>query len=83
MIGTILIGAAAGYFAGHILRGRGYGALGNIALGVLGGILGGLAFGALGLGPHNLIGDLIAATAGSVALVYFFGKKRHGGREAE
>ncbi|WP_262694336.1 GlsB/YeaQ/YmgE family stress response membrane protein [Kordiimonas aquimaris] len=81
MIGAILIGAAAGYFAGHILRGRGYGALGNIVLGVLGGVLGDLAFGALGLGPHNLIGDLISATVGSVVLVYFFGKKKHGGRD--
>lgn len=83
MIWSILIGAAAGYFAGHILRGRGYGALGNIVLGVLGGILGDLLFGALGLGPHSVIGDLIAATVGSVILVYFFGKKHHGGREAD
>ena len=83
MIGTILIGALAGYFAGHILRGRGYGAVGNIILGILGGILGDLVFGALGLGPHSLIGDLIAATVGSVILVYFFGKPRHGGKAPE
>lgn len=80
MIWAILIGAAAGYLAGHILRGRGYGALGNVVLGILGGVLGELIFGLAGLGPSNLIGDLVAATIGSVLLVYLFGKKRHGGR---
>lgn len=75
MIGSILIGALAGYLAGHILRGRGYGALGNIILGVFGGLIGDFLFGLLGLGPTGLAGDIIAATVGSVILVFAFGKK--------
>jgi uncharacterized membrane protein YeaQ/YmgE (transglycosylase-associated protein family) len=82
MIWAILIGAAAGYLAGHILRGRGYGAIGNIVLGILGGVIGDLIFGLAGLGPNGLIADLIAATLGAVLLVYLFGKKHHGGRAA-
>ena len=76
MIGAILIGALAGYLAGHILRGRGYGALGNIILGIFGGLIGDFLFGLLGLGPTGLAGDIIAATVGSILLVFAFGKKR-------
>lgn len=76
MIGAILIGALAGYLAGHILRGRGYGAFGNIILGVFGGLIGDFLFGIIGLGPTGIVGDIIAATVGSVILVFAFGKKR-------
>lgn len=77
IIGSILIGAAAGYLAGNILRGRGYGAIGNIILGIFGGLIGDFLFGIIGLGPTGLAGDLIAATVGSVILVFAFGNKRH------
>jgi len=77
MIGSILIGALAGYLAGHILRGKGYGALGNIILGIFGGLIGDFLFGILGFGSTGLAGDIIAATVGSVILVFAFGKSRH------
>lgn len=80
MIWTLIIGAIVGYLAGHILRGKGYGALGNIILGIFGGLVGGFLFGLLGLGPTGLIGKIISGTVGAVILVYFFGKKRHGGQ---
>lgn len=76
MIGSILIGALAGYLAGNILRGKGYGALGNIILGIFGGLIGDFLFGILGLGPTGLAGDIIAATVGSILLVFAFGKAR-------
>lgn len=76
MIGAILIGALAGYLAGHILRGRGYGTLGNIILGIFGGLIGDFLFGIFGLGPTGLAGEIIAATVGSILLVFAFGKKR-------
>jgi uncharacterized membrane protein YeaQ/YmgE (transglycosylase-associated protein family) len=80
MITTILVGALVGFLAGHILRGEGYGALGNIILGILGGVVGGLLFKILGLPPSSLIGKIISGTVGAVILVYFFGKRKHGGR---
>lgn len=83
MLWTILVGAAAGYLAGHILRGEGYGAIGNIILGIFGGILGDFLFSLAGLGPTGFVGDLIAATVGSILLVFLFGKRRHGNRHAE
>jgi len=78
MIWTLIIGALAGFLAGHILKGGGYGALGNIILGIFGGIVGGFLFGLIGLGPTGLVGRLIAGTVGAIILVYLFGKKRHG-----
>jgi len=78
---TIIIGAVAGFLAGHILRGEGYGPLGNIILGILGGVVGGFLFGLLGFYSHSLIADIISGTIGAVLLVYFFGKHSHGGRD--
>ena len=77
---TILIGGLAGFLAGQILRGEGYGILGNIILGLLGGVIGGFLFSIAGLGPTGLIGEIISRTVGAIILVYFFRKRRHGGR---
>lgn len=80
MIYSILIGALAGFLAGHILRGEGYGAIGNIVLGILGGLVGGFAFSLIGFHSDGIIADIISGTVGAVALVYFFGNRRQGGR---
>ena len=80
MIMAILIGALAGFLAGRILRGEGYGAIGNIVLGILGGFTGNFLFGLAGLGPTGILGEIIAATVGAILLVYLFGSRRHGGR---
>ncbi len=79
MIYSILIGALAGFLAGQILRGEGYGAFGNIILGIFGGIVGGTALWLLGFHGRGLLADIISGTGGAVALVYFFGNKRQGG----
>ena len=80
MIYSIIIGAFAGFLAGHILRGEGYGALGNIVLGIFGGLLASIALGLVGFHSHSIIADVLSGTAGAVALVYFFGNRRQGGR---
>ena len=76
MIGTILIGALVGFLTGHIMRGEGFGAIGNIILGIFGGIVGRFLFGFAGLGPSNLIGDIIAGVVGAIVLVCLFGETR-------
>lgn len=66
----LIIGAVAGWLAGNIMKGRGFGVLGNIVVGIIGSFLGGMLFGALGLKAFGLIGSLITATVGAVVLLY-------------
>lgn len=66
----ILIGLVAGWLAGLLLKGGGFGAIGDIVLGVLGALLGGVLFRALGAsaggGP---LGSIVVATIGAVVLI--------------
>jgi uncharacterized membrane protein YeaQ/YmgE (transglycosylase-associated protein family) len=66
----IAIGILAGWLAGKIMRGRGFGVLLDLVIGVIGSLLGGLVFGLLGLYSSGLIGSLVVATAGAVLLLY-------------
>jgi uncharacterized membrane protein YeaQ/YmgE (transglycosylase-associated protein family) len=70
LIWEIVIGILAGYLAGRIMRGRGYGVLIDLLLGIAGSILGGMIFGMLGLYSSGLVGQLVVATAGAVLLIY-------------
>jgi uncharacterized membrane protein YeaQ/YmgE (transglycosylase-associated protein family) len=70
LIWSIVIGILAGFLAGKIMRGRGYGVLIDLFLGILGSVLGGFLFGLLGLYATSLIGRLVVATAGAVFLIY-------------
>lgn len=69
LIWFLLIGLAAGWLAGQLLKGRSLGLAGNLIVGVIGAVLGGLLFRLLGLGPTNILGSLIAATVGAVVFL--------------
>ena len=55
----IIIGIAAGFLAGKIMRGGGFGVIINLILGIVGGVLGGGVFGLLGIAASGIIGSLI------------------------
>ncbi len=64
-----LIGICAGWLAGQIMKGGGFGLLGDLIVGVIGALLGGWLFGLLGIGfGGGLIGALIVATLGAMLL---------------
>ena len=65
----ILIGIAAGWLAGQVMKGGGYGLLVDLLLGIIGGVLGGWLFGLLGIAATGKIGALITATIGAIALI--------------
>lgn len=70
LLAFIFVGLVAGWLAGKVMRGGGYGVLADIVLGVLGGMLGGWIFGRLGIYPNaGLIGAVIVAFVGAVILV--------------
>jgi uncharacterized membrane protein YeaQ/YmgE (transglycosylase-associated protein family) len=70
LIWEIAIGILAGFLAGKIMRGRGYGVLVDLMLGLVGAVLGGFVFGLLGLHAYGLVGQLVIATAGAVMLIW-------------
>lgn len=68
-IAWIVIGLLAGWIAGHLTRGRGFGCMVNVILGLIGAVLGGWIFSKLGIYVLGFIGSLAAATVGAVVLV--------------
>jgi uncharacterized membrane protein YeaQ/YmgE (transglycosylase-associated protein family) len=70
MLGAIIIGIIAGWLAGKVMRGKGYGVIGDLILGLIGGIVGGWIFAQLNIaGPSGAIGEIIVATIGAIILV--------------
>jgi uncharacterized membrane protein YeaQ/YmgE (transglycosylase-associated protein family) len=65
----LLIGLCAGWLAGQLTKGKGFGPAGNLIIGVIGAVVGGFLFGLVGLGSTNLLGELITATVGAIALL--------------
>jgi uncharacterized membrane protein YeaQ/YmgE (transglycosylase-associated protein family) len=69
MIGFLLIGLVAGWLAGRLMKGEGFGLVGNLVLGVVGAFVGGFALRMIGFDAVGLIGELITATLGAVMLL--------------
>jgi uncharacterized membrane protein YeaQ/YmgE (transglycosylase-associated protein family) len=70
LIAWLIIGAIAGWLAGSLMKGGGFGLLGDIVVGILGAVVGGWLFGFLGIGlGGGLIGSIITATIGAVILI--------------
>lgn len=67
---SLLIGLAAGFLAGQLTKGSGFGWIGNLIVGALGALLGSFVFGMLGMSASNLLGRLISATVGAVILLF-------------
>ena len=66
----LLIGAVAGFLAGVIVKGYGFGVVGNIVVGIIGALVGGWLLPRLGLFTGgDIIGQIISATLGAVALL--------------
>jgi len=70
LIMVLVIGALAGWLAGKILKGQGFGVAINIVVGIIGAVIGGFLFGLLGITAGGFIGSLITATIGAVALLF-------------
>lgn len=74
LIITLFIGAVAGWLAGTLMKGRGFGLVGNIIVGILGAFLGSFTFNALGISiAAGILGSIITATVGAVILLFLIG----------
>ena len=66
----LVVGAVAGWLAGLIVKGYGFGILGNMVIGILGALVGGWLFNHFGIFPAGgIVGELIGATVGAVILL--------------
>jgi uncharacterized membrane protein YeaQ/YmgE (transglycosylase-associated protein family) len=66
----LAVGALAGWLAGNIMKGRGFGLIGDIIVGIFGAVVGGFVFGLLGITTGGLLGAIIMATIGAVLFLY-------------
>jgi len=65
----LFIGGVIGWLAGLIIRGRGFGILGDIIVGIVGAMLGGWMARVIGLYPGSSIGVFLVALVGALVLV--------------
>jgi uncharacterized membrane protein YeaQ/YmgE (transglycosylase-associated protein family) len=71
LIVFLVIGIVAGFLAGKIMKGSGFGILGDLVVGIIGAVLGGWLFGTLGVGMGGgIIGAIIVATIGAMLLLF-------------
>lgn len=70
LIWFLLIGLCAGWLAGTLMKGGGFGVIGDIIVGIIGALVGGWVFGLLGIGASGLLGALITATIGAMLLIF-------------
>ena len=74
IVWVILIGIAAGFLAGVIMKGGGFGWVINLLLGLVGALIGGWLLGILGVNlGDGIVGSLIAAVIGAVLLIFVVG----------
>jgi len=70
LVAFLLIGLVAGWLAGRIMKGRGFGLIGDLIVGVIGAVLGGWLFGLLGINLGGICGALVTAVVGAIVLLY-------------
>jgi uncharacterized membrane protein YeaQ/YmgE (transglycosylase-associated protein family) len=70
LVWFLLVGLVAGWLAGKLTKGSGYGVVGDIVIGVLGAFVGGFLFRLVGIGAYGTIGSIIVATIGAIVLIW-------------
>jgi uncharacterized membrane protein YeaQ/YmgE (transglycosylase-associated protein family) len=70
MLWSIIIGIVAGWLAGQISRGHGFGVWVDLIVGILGAVIGNFALNLIGVHGYGLIGSLISSTVGAVLLLW-------------
>ena len=68
---AIIVGAVAGWLAGEIKRGMGFGLIGNIIVGIIGAVVGSWVFGALGISlGSGWIASILSALIGALLVLF-------------
>lgn len=70
MFSFLIIGIVAGWLAGRFMQGSGFGLIGDLVVGVVGSFVGGFLFSFVGVNSEGMIGRIIMATIGAIALLF-------------
>ncbi|HLQ76760.1 MAG TPA: GlsB/YeaQ/YmgE family stress response membrane protein [Terriglobia bacterium] len=70
VVWAVLVGLISGWLAGTVMKGRGYGILMDILLGIVGGMIGRVVFGFVGLAAWGVVGSIVVSFVGSVILIW-------------
>ena len=73
ILGALVIGAIAGWLAGKLMKGGGYGLFGNIVAGIIGAVIGPFIFGKLSIVASGIIGTIVMATVGAAIFLWLVG----------
>jgi uncharacterized membrane protein YeaQ/YmgE (transglycosylase-associated protein family) len=76
IITLVLVGLIAGYLAGLIWKGRGFGLVGNLIVGVAGSFLGRFLFNLAGFSVSGFVAQVVAAIVGAILLLWIINKIR-------
>ncbi len=66
----LVIGAIAGWLAGVIMKGGGFGLAGDIVIGIIGAFIGGVLFRFLGIAAGGFVGSIVIALVGAIVLLF-------------
>jgi uncharacterized membrane protein YeaQ/YmgE (transglycosylase-associated protein family) len=70
LVAFLVVGVVAGFLAGKIMKGSGFGLVGDLIVGVIGAFIGAWLFGALGISVGGILGLLVAAIVGALVLLF-------------
>ena len=70
---VIVVGILAGWLAGRIQKGKGFGLIGNLVIGILGSVFGSWLFWQLGFVTFGFIGNVVVAVVGALVILYVVG----------
>lgn len=70
MLWFLIIGIIAGWLSGKIVKGGGFGLIGDLVVGVIGSFIGRYLFSLFGLRAYGTLAEIIMATAGAIVLLW-------------
>jgi uncharacterized membrane protein YeaQ/YmgE (transglycosylase-associated protein family) len=71
IIAWIVVGIVAGWLAGLVMKGSGYGVVGDLIIGLIGALVGGFLFSAVGVwASGGLVGSILVAFIGACILIF-------------
>ena len=73
IVTVLVVGLLAGWPAGRIQKGRGFGLAGDLVIGILGSVFGTWLFGQLGFSAYGFAGNLVMAVVGALVILFLLG----------